>query len=215
MKKYQYIVGTILILCLLCGCNMENTEENTVETYYKAGLTQFLIEKLDLREYDFMLEESEMNYIPNDEECKTEAQRAGDLGLKYIYLRNELHLERLGTVDLEELEEEMRKNGGEISEEAKVIIEKTFANVITPMEIMTEADKDILTFYDNSIEPQFVTMNSLVLKVGTMGEFDSEGNYVNEEHEDEKKESLQEFVENMEMLLDEKLGEVPVRVFAE
>lgn len=215
MKKYQYIVGTILILCLLCGCNMENTEENTVETYYKAGLTQFLIEKLDLREYDFMLEESEMNYIPNDEECKTEAQRAGDLGLKYIYLRNELHLERLGTVDLEELEEEMRKNGGEISEEAKVIIEKTFANVITPMEIMTEADKDILTFYDNSIEPQFVTMNSLVLKVGTMGEFDSEGNYVNEEHEDEKKESLQEFVENMETLLDEKLGEVPVRVFAE
>lgn len=215
MKKYQYIVGIILILCLLCGCNTENTEENTVEAYYKEGLAQLLIEKLDLKEFDFMLEESEMNFIPNDEECKTEAQEAGDLGLKYIYLRNELHLERLETVDLENLEEEMKRNGGEISKEAKAIIEKTFARIITPMEIMTEADKDILTFYDNSIEPQFVTMNSLVLKVGTMGEFDSEGNYVDEEHETEKQENLQEFVENMEMLLAGKLDEVPVRVFVE
>ena len=45
-----------------------------METYYKKGLAQLLIEKLDLKEFDYMLEESKMKYIPNDEECKLEAQ---------------------------------------------------------------------------------------------------------------------------------------------
>lgn len=215
MKKCKCIVGMILILCLLCSCNLNDTEENSMETYYKKGLAQLLIEKLDLKEFDYMLEESKMKYIPNDEECKLEAQKVGDLGLKYIYLRNELHLERLEMEDLEKLEKEMRKNGGQLSEEAKTIIEDTFAKVITPKEIVTEEDKYILTFYDNSNEPDFVPMNSLVLKVGTMGEFDTEGNYLDEKHEEEKQKSLQEFVENMELVLEGKLGEIPIRVFVE
>ena len=48
-----------------------------------------------------------------------------------------------------------------------------------------------------------------------MGEFDAEGNYVDRMHEDEKAEQLQEYAANMEMVLEGKLGEIPIRVFVE
>lgn len=215
MKKWKYIVGLLMTICLISGCAMDDMEEGSVEAYYREGLKQYLLKELDLKEYDFMLEESEMNYIPNDEESKSDAQKTGDLGLKYLYLRNELHLERLSETDIETLKIEMKKNRNDISEEAMSVIEATYANVITPKEIMTEEDKKILTYYDSAITPDFVTMDSLVLKIGTMGEFDASGNYVNRGHETEKKEYLTEFAQNMEMVLEGGLGEIPIRVLVE
>lgn len=215
MKKWKYIVGLFMTLCFISGCAMGDMEDGSVEAYYREGLKQYLLQELDLKEYDFMLEESEMNYIPKDEESKSDAQKAGDFGLKYLYLRNELHLERLNEADIEVLKAEMKKNGSNVSEEAMSVIKATYADVITPKEVITEEDKEVLTYYDSAITPEFVTMDSLVLKIGTMGEFDANGNYVNREHETEKKESLMEFAENMEMTLKGRLGETPIRVLVE
>lgn len=215
MKKWKYIAGLLMTICLISGCATNDMEEGSVEAYYREGLKQYLVKELDLKEYDFMLEESEMNYIPNDEECKSDAQKTGDLGLKYLYLRNELYLERLSETDIETLKAEMKKNGNDISEEAMSVIEATYANVITPKEVITEEDKKILTYYDSAIAPEFVTMDSLVLKIGTMGEFDGNGNYVNREHETEKRERLTQFAENMEMALEGSLGETPIRILVE
>lgn len=215
MKIWKYMIGLTCLLCTICGCSGNNLEEVSVEVYYRKGLQEFLVEQLDLKEYDFMLEESEMNYIPNNEESKSEAQKMGDLGLKYIYLRNDLHLERLDENDVNILEDELRENRGEISEKAKDIIKDTYANVITPIEIITEEDKNSLTYYDEELSPQFVPMEALVLEIGTMEEFDVAGDYVSCEHEIEKEKQLQEYAKNMEMALDGKLGEIPIRILVE
>lgn len=215
MKKWKYIIELLAVICLIGGCTMNDMEDGAVDAYYREGLKQFLLKELDLKEYDFMLEESGMNYVPNDEETKSGAQKAGDLGLKYLYFRNNLYLERLNEKDIETLEDEMKKNKGSVSEEAMKVIESTYAKVITPIEIVAEEDKEVLTYYDSAIAPDFVTIDSLVLKIGTMGEFDENGNYVNREHEDEKRNHLMEFAENMEISLKGRLGEVPVRVLVE
>lgn len=214
MKRYIYIIA-IVVACLISGCRMNDLEDSSVENYYKDGIKQYLVEKLKLEEYDLMLEMSTMNYIPNDDENKTEVQKNGDLGLKYIYLRNEIHIERLSEKELDIIKNEMKKNDGHLSETMKQIIESTYVKVISPKEIITEDDKNVLTFYDNAIEPQFVSMNSIVFKIATMEEYDADGNYVDFEHEKLKEQAICEFARNMEMSLEGQLGEIPIRVFAD
>ena len=100
-------------------------------------------------------------------------------------------------------------------EDLNDMIQETFPRLITPREIRTEEDKKVETSYDYGFSPTFVTMDSLVFGIGTMSEFDSEGNYVDWEHEKEKMESLEIFAKDMEQQLAGKLGNVPIRVLVE
>lgn len=188
---------------------------SSVEKYYRDCLKQFMLEQLNLKEYDFMLEESDMNYIPNDEESMIEVQKRNCLGLKFIYLRNELYLERLSDEEIRMLEGELKDSKGNVSEKALEIVKETYAKVITPKEVNSEAGKKVLTYYDQELYPKFVTMDTLVLKIGTQGEFDDKGNYINKAHEDKKREKLHSFAENMEATLEGRLGDVPIKIFVE
>lgn len=78
-----------------------------------------LLDTLNLEEYDKELSESQLNYIPNDEKKESIAQKKDKLGLTYIYLRNELHLERLAEEDIDLLKKETESiETGILSDEA-------------------------------------------------------------------------------------------------
>lgn len=216
MRTLKWILGILSAVCILCGCGNSSVEEEyTVEDIYREGLSLFLLQELDLERYDEQLSESGMGYIPNDEDNRSESQKMSRLGLKYIYLRNELHLERLNEEQKERLNAEAASYKGTISDEAMEVITATYEDVITPKEIKTEADKEVETFYDSRLQPDFVKMNALVLIIGTMSEFDESGNYVSLEHEKEKAESLRSFAIEMEQELEGRLGDVPIRVLVE
>lgn len=216
MKTVKWILGILAAACVLCGCGKSSVEEKyTVEDIYREGLSSFLLQELDLEHYDGQLLESGMGYIANDEDDMSESQKMSRLGLTYIYLRNELHLERLTDEQQEKLKTEAANYHGTISDETMELITSTYANVITPQEIRTEADKEVETFYDSRLQPDLVKMNALVLMIGTMSEFDENGNYVSLEHEKEKTESLRSFAEEMERELAGRLGDVPIRVLVE
>lgn len=203
---------------VVCGCEnrerKESTEEQSgMEEIYRTGLSQYLLEVLELEKYDKELVESDMNYIPyhEGENRYSEEQKRDKLGLTYIYLRNELHLDRLTEEETEILAKEVENTGTDtISDEAMEVIVNTFPDVISSMEIKAPEDKEVMTSYDNNTD--FVEVNALVLKISTNDEFDENGNWVNKEHEVEKQRALREFSDRMESELNGKLGDVPIRV---
>lgn len=210
MKKIGIILF-LIIIGMLSGC--EKKENYTAEEIYRKGFSQYLLEALELEKYDKMLAESEMHYIPNAADHMTDAQIADCLGLTYIYLRNDIHTERLTQDDTDLLMKEDISKG--FSSTAMDIIKRTYPDVISAKAIEKPEDKEIQTSYDSTLSSDFVTVDSLVLVIGTMSEFDKNGNYVDQDHEKEKNEELEKFCEQIEKDLNGKLGDVPIRVLFE
>ncbi len=211
MKKIFCVVLYVGIM-LLIGCKEKNVMN--IEEVYRQALSCYLMDKLELQEYDEQLARSTMKYIANTDEDVTESQGKDKMGLTYIYLRNDLYVERLTSDEKDTFLEAVQKKGFD-SAEAKEVVEDTFAKIITPEEIVTEEDKKVETIYDMTMNPDFVTMDSLVLVIGTMSEFDEKGNYVDLSHEEKKREQLVIFCREMEKDLEGKLEDVPVRVLLE
>lgn len=210
--KRVYIVFLMLtsMIFVMSGC--ENKEESLdVEEIYRIGLSRYLLDTLNLEEYDKELSESQLHYIPNDEKKESIAQKKDKLGLTYIYLRNELHLDRLAEEEIELLKKETESiETGILSDEAMRMIINTFPDVISQKQIEKPKDKNVETMYDNNGD--FVKVNTLVLRIGTKSEFDENGYYVDKEHEVEKQRALEEFSKEMEAALNGKIGDIPIRV---
>lgn len=211
MKRvFIFFLMLTSMIFVMSGC--KNKEEQLdVEEIYRIGLSRYLLDTLNLEEYDKELSESQLNYIPNDEKKKSIAQKKDKLGLTYIYLRNELHLERLAEEDIELLKKETESiETGILSDEAMRMIINTFPDVISQKQIEKPEDKNVETMYDNNGD--CVKVNTLVLRIGTKSEFDENGYYVDKEHEAQKQRALEEFSKEMETTLNGKIGDIPIRV---
>lgn len=190
---------------------MKKTEE--MERIYRVGFSAFLLEKLDLQTYDDELKSDEKKFISCDEEHKTDAQKIDELNLDYIYLRNEVHIDRLSEEQLALLEKQDPDD--EYADEVMDLIEGTYVDVMGYKEIESEEDKNVKTYYDQQLHPVFVTFDTIVLKIATMPEYDENGNYVNKEHEYEKEDALTKYAADMEEQLQGKLGDTPISVQTE
>lgn len=210
MKKYL-IVFFLMIIIIISGCTKKESE--MVEKIYKKGFSQYILETLELEKYDKLLTNDKMNYIPNDNNHMTDAQMTDYLNLTYIYLRNDIHTERLTKKERVLLAKE--ENSNLFSQNSMDLIINTYPDIISAKKIDKPEDKEIVTSYDSKLPSDFVTVNSLVLVIGTMSEFDENGNYVDKKHEKEKKEELDKFCQKMEEDLNGKLGEIPIRILYE
>lgn len=210
MKKCL-IVFFLMIIIVISGCNKKESE--MVEKIYKKGFSQYILENLELEKYDKLLTNDKMNYIPNDNNHMTNAQMTDYLNLTYIYLRNDIHTERLTKKERVLLAKE--ENSNLFSQNSMDLIINTYPDIISAKKIDKPEDKEIVTSYDSKLPSDFVTVNSLVLVIGTMSEFDENGNYVDKKHEKEKKEELDKFCKKMEEDLNGKLGEIPIRILYE
>ena len=213
MKKVKII---LLAMCLVFFADVvnirgqENDDMENIEQIYRIGFSKYLLEKLDLKAFDDELQKSEMKIIPCDEEHKTEAQKKDELGLEYIFVRNDVHIDRLSAEQQELLASQNLKDS--YSDEVMQLIEKTFVDVMGYKKIESEEDKKVKTFYDQKIYPQFVTYDTIVIKIATMHEYDENGNYVDREHENEKESFLSDYASDMEKTLEGKLGDIPISV---
>ena len=175
---------------------------------YKNQFCDYIKNELFLEKYDVQIANDSLKYIMIPDKYKREYQKNNPLGLKYIYLRNEFHFERL-TEDQKKL-----LSSETSSSDIMQLIKDTCENIISPREIISDDDRRVRTFYDNAFYPDFVNMNSLVLMIGTYPEFDAQGEMVDNEKEIIKSREIQTFAKQMELELKDKLGIIPIRVFA-
>ena len=121
---------------------------------YNAFFTCYLKEKLPLEEIDKNMRESELNFVKIEEDNMDFYQITSTMGLDYIYLRNNLYIEKLNKTDLNFLEKH-DEYSGEVSE----FISNTFKEVINPY------DKSRPMFYGPEIRTFMCNSDNVVIGV--------------------------------------------------
>ena len=94
---------------------------------YNNFLTSFLKEKLPLEQIDENMSKSELDFVKIKEEDMDFYQITNTFNLNYIYLRNNIYIEKLNDEDIKYLEKNKKYD-----EEVSAFINRTFKNVINP-----------------------------------------------------------------------------------
>lgn len=95
---------------------------------YKKILNKYLVDTLDLKKYDDIIKTSELNFISNSKENQDIYQYTSNMGMEYLYIRNNLFIERLTSEQLNLLIEAYDKNI--TSEDVTDIVISTYKDVI-------------------------------------------------------------------------------------
>ena len=229
LKKFILLLALITSLVMLAGCaasgaasaqgtgeeeSWKKTENMDLETIYRFGLGSYLREKLDLDAYEKQVDGFGCLAVEPLE--KREEQIRDRTGTRYIYVRNNIHTERLSSEDVEILKNGKLYPDGSLSEEAMEVVIRTFPVVISAADEETGKNKELTTMYDNSIigdmESYQVPADCLLLQIATQSERDKEGREVSHEKESEKEKLLYDLAQKMEKNMNGLLGGVPVRV---
>jgi len=97
------------------------------------------------------------------------------LGLKFFYLRNNLHIERLSAGELETLKDSIIEKSPENEEAVSRLVESSWKNIISISE--KGADKFIAIYEMNLRGNKEAPGNALVFELATMSSFDENGNF--------------------------------------
>jgi hypothetical protein len=180
-----------------------------MQALYRKALEQYLAEKLSLGMFDEMLETSELRFIPVPNNKQGFYQRYSTFDFKYIYLRNNLPIERLDLEDLDILSSHIEARRSDITEDLLEMVSGTFRRIIMGWENQ-EPEVLIWIMFDGvSLAPN----NALVFIIGHRAEFDEDGNFVNRAGNVKKREYLaEEFIPFMTEKLSEEFG-APVVVY--
>ncbi|NLP08199.1 MAG: hypothetical protein GX385_08370 [Clostridiaceae bacterium] len=135
------------------------------------------------------------------------------LGLKFFYLRNNLHIERLSAGELETLKDSIIEKSPENEEAVSRLVESSWKNIISISE--KGADKFIAIYEMNLRGNKEAPGNALVFELATMSSFDENGNFTDFDKELEKDKWIFEYRNRIVPVLCEKAGDVPGRVFIE
>jgi len=85
--------------------NILTSEYLKAQAIYRAAFYQYLNKKVNINQYERMLDESEYNFIQRDVSRQHLYQRFGSFENRYIFLRNNFYIERLDQDDVNMLNE--------------------------------------------------------------------------------------------------------------
>lgn len=204
-KKQLLLLMVTACLLLLAGCAKRDsdqgrpTENMSLETIYRIGLGEYLNEKLKLSEYEAQI--AEAGCIPVDPDKKSEEQLKDRTGTKYIYIRNEIHTERLSPQDIETLKSGTLKEDGTLSDEIMDVVERTFPEVISSVDIRKGKHEGETIIYDMNVlgdtESYDIPVNALLLQIATQADRSGKDG-VSREKEEEKENALYDISQKIE-----------------
>ena len=137
--------------------SLENQDYIKMYLLYRKLFTEYIIEKLNLQEYDKKIEQSELNFKANSEEDMDIYQYYSADVLKYIYVRNNIYVEKLNEDEKKYLQEKINNNDYELKESEKDFIKNTYKKVIYKQE--NKDNTKVYVFYGAS-SPKFMTENN-------------------------------------------------------
>ncbi|MCL1976760.1 MAG: hypothetical protein FWG55_01415 [Candidatus Bathyarchaeota archaeon] len=174
-----------------------------MQALYRKALEQYLSELLDLKTYDDILTHSEMRFIPILNNKKDFYQKYSTFGFSYIYLRNNLPIERLNRNDLEVLKKHILNGTSGITNIILTLVIRTYSDIILAYDKISVDTPIGYSSSGNKIAPN----NALVFEIRHSIEFNKKGCIVNLAHENTKNNYLKKkFAPMMETKLTEKLG---------
>lgn len=223
MLRQNILLYVTLTLMLLVACGnvkpTQNSMEDSMEKLYRIAFEKHVQEQLNLEKYDAFIAESDLNFIPVKEENLTNEKKRSASNLQFIYIRNDIFVDRLSSSDYELLAAYSKQLGDNISIKTEIptevtnLVLRTFPSIISPKPINNEEESHVLTAYENGVNPQLFPMNAIVIHIVIQEEFDENGEYVNEENENQKKEFMTLLCDQMNEDFDGIFPDSPVYVF--
>ena len=141
----------------------ENNEYFKLLNKYKKLFEEYLKEKLPLELIDDNMKKSDLKFVPVKKEDMDFYQITSTMNLDYIYLRNNLYIEKLSKEDLEFLSKKDK-----LDEESKEFIKRTYQTVINPY------DEKRIIFYGPENEKHLCDSTDVVLGI-RYNEFEQNG----------------------------------------
>ncbi len=108
----------------------EQKEYMLLNNAYRRLLSAYLIDKLNLKEYDDTFSNSDLCFVPNDAKKMDCYQWFASNELKYFYCRNNIYIERLSDENKEFLRNTITTGDYSINDEKASFIKESFPNII-------------------------------------------------------------------------------------
>ena len=112
--------------------NKVNNMYNLLFKNYKIILEKYLMSLLSLKKYDEMLKESELRFIKLSNDDIDYYQLFSTMKLDYLYLRNNLYIEKLSVEDINKVCKLSDYDLVNPGEDLFKLVERTFLNIINP-----------------------------------------------------------------------------------
>lgn len=141
----------------------EEMKNEYVELYslYSSLFVDYLIKEFKLNEYDEKVQNSNLIFNNINEKDMDIYQYLSRNKLKFFYVRNNLHVEKLKKEENEYLKEKIEKSDFELDEKSENIIKNTFKDIIFEDLVKDGSVYDIL--YGPNSSSFLAPNNSLVL----------------------------------------------------
>ncbi len=109
-----------------------NMKETYLEIYsiYRKLFSEYIIDKLQIKNYDFELTNSNLNFVKVIEKDMDIYQNFNKEILNYFYIRNNLYIERLTPSERKILYTKFLSGDYSLDENTKVIIENSYKRII-------------------------------------------------------------------------------------
>ena len=109
-----------------------NMKETYLEIYsiYRKLFSEYIIDKLQIKNYDFELMNSNLNFVKVIEKDMDIYQNFNKEILNYFYIRNNLYIERLTPSERKILYTKFLSGDYSLDENTKVIIENSYKRII-------------------------------------------------------------------------------------
>jgi hypothetical protein len=175
---------------------------------YDLALSLFLEERLSIKKLDTELNSLDVISVPKISFSEINSiesyyQFISHLNSKYIYLRNNIRIERLESDDVELLKKSDLENPTE-KKEILEMISKTFMDVLSVKFKDEEKETYNVVYHNNGKE--IVTNSTIVFWLSYQEKFDDSGNYVNQEKENMKRKEIEKLVTKYSSIFSEELN---------
>ena len=152
----------------------EAAKEEYLEIYtlYRKLLTEYMCKKINLKKYDEEIKNSDLNFKNIYEDKMDIYQKASKDYLKYLYIRNNVYIERLTEGEKQILMQKIQSKNTDLDDATEKLIQETYKKVI--FEDISRNGSNCITMYgpDSS---SFMSRNDALVIGVRYDEFYSEG----------------------------------------
>ena len=141
----------------------DKSEYLSLYNFYRSLFTEYMIDLLDLKLYDEKIKNSEFGFKPVDMQDMDIYQYFSSDELRYLYLRNNIHLEKLTKSQADFFRKRLQAGNLELDDEAKKMIFSTYPKAIFE-DIANNGEKRMILFGPDS-QSFFASNDSIVVGV--------------------------------------------------
>ena len=130
--------------------------------YYKVLLDRYLVNKLSLNVYDRSIDNTGLNFTPVRKENMDYYQYMSSMNLKYIYLRNNLYVEKLSSENIAKILSLTDNELANPSDDIIRLVEDTYTDVI---DVNNDKNTTCMSCYGPDNDKYWFPSNELIIGI--------------------------------------------------